>query len=101
MDPQWSRAIAPGRPMARRSHRVRYFRRDASASDRSHPAYPIVHTVLPVPSQGAAYVNSEDTSYGKGAAHFDGIVDIRNPAQPQLISLFPHPSPAMACHTEV
>jgi hypothetical protein len=52
-----------------------------------------VHTVLPVPSQGVAYVNSEDTSYGKGAAHFAGIVDIRDPLSPQLISLFPEPIP--------
>jgi hypothetical protein len=52
-----------------------------------------VHSVLPVPSQGVAYVNSEDTSYGKGAAHFAGIMDIRNPEKPQLISLFPEPIP--------
>lgn len=51
------------------------------------------HGVLPVPSQGIAYVNSEDTSYGRGGAHFAGIVDIRDPARPQLISLFPEPIP--------
>lgn len=55
-----------------------------------------VHTVLPVPERGVAFVNSEDTSYGKGAAHFAGIVDIRNPSQPTLISLFPAPIPAPA-----
>ncbi|GFE82091.1 hypothetical protein GCM10011487_40910 [Steroidobacter agaridevorans] len=52
-----------------------------------------VHTVLPVPARGVAYVNSEDTSYGQGAAHFAGIVDIRNPVQPTLISLLPAPLP--------
>lgn len=52
-----------------------------------------VHTVLPVPAQGLAYVNSEDISYGKGAAHFAGIVDIRDPLKPKLISLFPEPIP--------
>ncbi|MGK6355748.1 LVIVD repeat-containing protein [Sphingomonas sp. DT-207] len=52
-----------------------------------------VHGVLPVPSRGVAYLNSEDTSYGRGAAHFAGILDIRNPARPQLISLFPEPIP--------
>jgi hypothetical protein len=52
-----------------------------------------VHTVLPVPSRGVAYVASEDTSYGKGAAHFAGIVDISTPTQLRLISLFPEPIP--------
>lgn len=52
-----------------------------------------VHTVMPVPERGIAFVNSEDTSYGRGAAHFAGIVDIRDPAKPQLISLFPEPIP--------
>jgi hypothetical protein len=52
-----------------------------------------VHGVLPVPERGIAYVNSEDTSYGKGAAHFAGVVDIRDPANPTLISLFPEPIP--------
>ncbi|MBC8072728.1 MAG: hypothetical protein IAG13_30690 [Deltaproteobacteria bacterium] len=52
------------------------------------------HGVLPLAAQGIAYVNSEATSYGKGAAHFAGIVDIRDLARPQLISLFPEPIPA-------
>lgn len=52
-----------------------------------------VHTVMPVPERGIAFVNSEDTSYGEGAAHFAGIVDIRDPSRPQLISLFPEPIP--------
>ena len=52
-----------------------------------------VHTVMPVPERGVAYVSSEDTSYGKGAAHFAGIVDIREPTRPTLISLFPEPIP--------
>lgn len=52
-----------------------------------------VHSVLPVPEAGIAFVNSEDTSYGKGGAHFSGIVDIRDLARPQLISLFPEPIP--------
>lgn len=51
------------------------------------------HGVLPVPEQGIAYVNSEDTSYGRGAAHFAGIINIRNPAKPELISLLPAPIP--------
>ncbi|WP_198399817.1 hypothetical protein [Bradyrhizobium yuanmingense] len=52
-----------------------------------------VHTVMPVPERGVAFVNSEDTSYGKGAAHFAGIVDIRDPTKPRLIALFPEPIP--------
>lgn len=52
------------------------------------------HGVLPLPAQGIAYVNSEATSYGKGAAHFAGIVDIRDLTRPQLISLIPEPIPA-------
>ena len=52
-----------------------------------------VHTVLPVPERNIAFVNSEDTSYGRGAAHFAGIVDIRDRSKPHLISLFPEPLP--------
>jgi hypothetical protein len=52
-----------------------------------------VHGVLPVPERGIAFVNSEDTSYGKGPAHFASIVDIRDPARPFLLSLFPEPTP--------
>lgn len=53
-----------------------------------------VHSVLPVPDRGVAYVSSEDTSYGRGAAHFTGVVDIRDPTNPTLLSLFPEPIPA-------
>lgn len=52
-----------------------------------------VHGVLPVPERGIAFVNSEDTSYGKGAAHYASVVDIRDPAKPTLIALFPEPIP--------
>jgi hypothetical protein len=52
-----------------------------------------VHGVVPVPERGIAFVNSEDTSYGKGAAHHASVVDIRNPVKPTLISLFPEPIP--------
>jgi hypothetical protein len=52
-----------------------------------------VHSVLPLPEKGIAYVNSEDTSYGKGPLHHASIVDISNPSNPMLLSLFPEPVP--------
>lgn len=52
-----------------------------------------VHTVLPLPEQGIAYINSEDVSYGRGPANFAGIVDIADPARPTLLSLLPQPQP--------
>jgi hypothetical protein len=52
-----------------------------------------VHGVLPVPGKGIAFANSEDTSYGKGPAHHASIIDISNPAEPFLLSLFPEPVP--------
>ncbi|MFC5751103.1 LVIVD repeat-containing protein [Actinomadura rugatobispora] len=52
-----------------------------------------VHGVLPLPEQGIAFVNSEDVSYGKGAAHHASIVDISNPSKPFLLSLLPEPVP--------
>jgi hypothetical protein len=52
-----------------------------------------VHGVLPVPERGIAFVNSEDTSYGKGPAHFAGIIDTTDPTNPFLLSLFPAPIP--------
>jgi hypothetical protein len=52
-----------------------------------------VHGVVPLPDKGIAYVNSEDISYGKGPAHHAAIVDIRDPAQPFLLSLLPEPVP--------
>jgi hypothetical protein len=52
-----------------------------------------VHSVLPQPEKGLAYVNSEDVSYGKGALHHSSIVDISNPSKPMLLSLFPGPLP--------
>lgn len=52
-----------------------------------------VHTVLPIPEKGIAYLNSEDVSYGKGELHHASIVDISNPAQPRLLSILPEPVP--------
>jgi hypothetical protein len=53
-----------------------------------------VHSVLPIPDRNIAFVNSEDTSYGKGPAHYAGIVDIADPAAPFLLSVFPEPIPS-------
>ncbi|WP_431912235.1 LVIVD repeat-containing protein [Nonomuraea jabiensis] len=52
-----------------------------------------VHGVLPVPGRKIAFANSEDVSYGKGAAPHASIVDISDPAHPWLLSLFPTPEP--------
>ena len=52
-----------------------------------------VHTILPIPERGVAYVNSEDISYGRGPAPFAAIVDITDPAKPFLLSIFPAPVP--------
>ncbi len=52
-----------------------------------------MHSVLPLPKKGLAYVNSEDTSYGKGPLHHASIVDISDPSNPMLLSLFPEPVP--------
>ncbi len=52
-----------------------------------------MHSVLPLPEKGLAYVNSEDTSYGKGPLHHASIVDISDPSNPMLLSLFPEPVP--------
>ena len=52
-----------------------------------------MHSVLPLPEKGLAYVNSEDTSYGKGPLHHASIVDISNLSKPMLLSLFPEPIP--------
>jgi hypothetical protein len=52
-----------------------------------------IHSVLPVPEQGIAYVNSEDVSYGASAAAHVSIVDIRDPAHPFLLSILPRPIP--------
>jgi hypothetical protein len=52
-----------------------------------------VHGVLPLPEKGIAYANSEDVSYGKGPLHHASIIDISNPAEPMLLSLFPAPLP--------
>lgn len=51
------------------------------------------HSVLPLPSKGLAYVNSEDTSYGKGPLHHASIVDISDPTNPVLLSTMPEPVP--------
>lgn len=52
-----------------------------------------VHSVLPLPEKGLAYANSEDTSYGKGPLHHASVVDISDPSNPMLLSLFPEPVP--------
>ncbi|MFC4012472.1 LVIVD repeat-containing protein [Nonomuraea purpurea] len=52
-----------------------------------------VHGVLPIPDQKIAFANSEDVSYGKGAAPHASIVDISDPAKPFLLSLLPTPEP--------
>lgn len=52
-----------------------------------------VHSVLPIPERKIAFVNSEDTSYGKGPLHHASIVDISNPASPFLLSIMPNPVP--------
>lgn len=52
-----------------------------------------VHSLLPLPKKGLAYVNSEDTSYGKGPLHHASIVDISDPSNLMLLSLFPEPVP--------
>jgi hypothetical protein len=52
-----------------------------------------VHSVLPLPEQGIAYVNSEDVSYGTGPMAHASIVDIRDPAKPFLLSILPRPVP--------
>ncbi|MGK8522566.1 LVIVD repeat-containing protein [Nocardia asteroides] len=52
-----------------------------------------VHSVLPIPQKGIAFVNSEHTAYADGAAHHASIVDITDPANPFLLSLFPAPVP--------
>ena len=52
-----------------------------------------MHSVLPLPEKGLAYVNSEDTSYGKGPLHHASIVDISDSSNPMLLSLFPEPIP--------
>ena len=52
-----------------------------------------MHSVLPLSEKGLAYVNSEDTSYGKGPLHHASIVDISDLSNPMLLSLFPEPVP--------
>lgn len=52
-----------------------------------------IHSVLPLPEKGIAYVNSEDTSYGKGPLHHASVVDISDPSNPMLLSVFPEPVP--------
>jgi hypothetical protein len=53
-----------------------------------------VHGVLPIPERGIAFVNSENVTYAKGPAHHASIVDISDPREPYLLSLFPEPIPA-------
>jgi hypothetical protein len=52
-----------------------------------------VHSVLPIPERGIAFVNSENVTYGEGSAHHASVVDIADPANPYLLSLFPEPIP--------
>ncbi|MER6093543.1 LVIVD repeat-containing protein [Streptomyces bluensis] len=52
-----------------------------------------VHSVLPLPERGIAFANSENVTYAEGAAHHNSIIDITNPAEPYLLSLFPEPVP--------
>ncbi|MGW4966888.1 LVIVD repeat-containing protein [Nonomuraea sp. NPDC004186] len=52
-----------------------------------------VHGVLPIPDRRIAFANSENVSYGKGAAPHASIVDISDPANPWLLSLLPTPEP--------
>ncbi|GAA3716737.1 hypothetical protein GCM10022224_098000 [Nonomuraea antimicrobica] len=52
-----------------------------------------VHGFLPIPERGIGFANSEDISYGKGPAHHASIVDIKDPANPFLLSLLPAPVP--------
>lgn len=52
-----------------------------------------VHSVLPIPERHIAFASSEDTSYGTGAAHHASIIDISDPTNPFLLSLFPEPVP--------
>ena len=52
-----------------------------------------VHSVLPLPDQGVAYVTSEDVSYGTGPMAHASIVDIRDPTNPFLLSILPRPVP--------
>jgi hypothetical protein len=53
-----------------------------------------VHGVLPIPQRGIAFVNSENVTYGEGPAHHASAVDIADPANPILLSLFPEPVPS-------
>ncbi|MGI5212348.1 LVIVD repeat-containing protein [Plantactinospora sp. CA-290183] len=52
-----------------------------------------VHGVLPLPERGIAFANSESVTYAEGPAHHASIVDISDPANPYLLSLFPEPVP--------
>lgn len=52
-----------------------------------------VHSVLPMPERGIAFANSEHVQYAGGAAHHASMVDISDPANPFLLSLFPEPVP--------
>lgn len=52
-----------------------------------------VHTVLPVPEKGLAFVNSEDVEYGRGGLNHASIVDIVDPSHPALTAICPYPVP--------
>jgi hypothetical protein len=52
-----------------------------------------VHGVLPIPELGLAFANSENVTYARGGAHHASIVDISDPREPVLLSLFPEPIP--------
>jgi hypothetical protein len=52
-----------------------------------------MHGVLPIPERGIAFANSENVTYGRGPAHHASIIDIADPQEPYLLSLFPEPVP--------
>ena len=60
------------------------------------------HDVLPIPGKSLLFVHAEGTGGGDtpngprgctGAVFLDGLVDIKDPAKPKLISTFPTPVP--------
>ena len=61
-----------------------------------------VHSVTPIPGKSLMFVNGEGTGGGdtaegalacKGAQFLTGLVDIKDPAKPMLISTLPTPAP--------
>lgn len=53
-----------------------------------------VHTVVPVPEKGIAYINSESIQEDcKEGLNFSAVVDIADPRKPRVIGMFPLPLP--------